>query len=204
MAFLTALTTLVPAVAGIIGKIKEGRDARKAAAGSPALATTNLPALPTGGSTLPVPTTTTTSNPLMKTLGDIATVVSPALGTMLNIAPAVGKGLSAVGNIGAVTTSGLPDYLKPYALDASQLRQFVRAPKGYVIVHDAAGTPYAILKQIARMYHLWKPSAKPPIRATDYKHYKRNKVIEKKLKKIAGPIYRKHGSRSPAPSSRKK
>lgn len=84
------------------------------------------------------------------------------------------------------------EYLKKFALDDSYLKTYYRAPRGYVIVRDAAGRPYAVLRQIARQFHLWRAAAKPPISATDWKHYKRNQVIEKKLIKIARPALRKH------------
>lgn len=189
MAFLTAITTLLPAVAGVIGKIKENRDARKAAqAGTPGVPA--LPAAPTGLQTLPTVTQPTSA---LQTVGNIANLAlnpSAAIGSYLG--SAVGKQVAGVG-------TGLPDFLKAYALDASQLRSYLRAPKGYVIVHDASGQPFALLKKVAQMYHLWKPAAKPPISATDYKHFKRNKTIEKKLKRIAGPIYRKNTTRKCTP-----
>lgn len=86
----------------------------------------------------------------------------------------------------------IPEYLKSFALDDAYLKTYVRAPRGYVIVRDANGRAFAVNKAIARQFGLWHPAAKPPISATDYKHFKRNKQIEKKLKKIAGPLVRKH------------
>lgn len=86
----------------------------------------------------------------------------------------------------------IAEYLKQFALDDSYLRVYYRAPRGYVIVRDAQGRPYAVLRQIARQFGLWRPAAKPPISATDWKHYKRNQAIEKKLVKIARPALRHH------------
>lgn len=86
----------------------------------------------------------------------------------------------------------IPEYLKQFALDDAYLKTYVRAPRGYVIVRDASGRPFAVLRQIARQFGIWKPAAKPPISATDWKHYKRNKVIERKLVKIARPALRAH------------
>lgn len=99
----------------------------------------------------------------------------------------------------------IPEYLKQFALDDAYLRPYYRAPKGYVIVRDANGRPFAVNKKVAQQFGVWKAAAKPPISATDYKHYKRNQIIEKKLRKIAGPALRKHGTRTAkaAPTKRK-
>jgi len=180
MAFLEALTTLVPAVTGIFSKIADARAARKAGtalampvpASVPALPQVSLPAVPVTGAA-----------------PNLSGGIAAAAGRL------VGKAVGNAIGLNAPLASGLPEFLKQYALDPAQLRSYLRAPKGYVIVHDAAGNAYALLKQVARMYHLWKPAAKPPISATDYKHFKRNKIIEKRLKKIAGPALRKHTTR---------
>jgi len=74
--------------------------------------------------------------------------------------------------------------LKPYAIPMRDLRTYHRAPKGFVIVRDAKGDPYGLPKQLARAYGLWKPSAKPPISATDWKAFKRAASVSKKLNKI--------------------
>lgn len=94
-------------------------------------------------------------------------------------------------------------YLKQFSLDDSYLKIYYRAPRGYVVVHDAAGRPYAVLRQIARQFGIWKPAAKPPISATDWKRYKRNRQIEKKLIKIARPALRAHSRPSAAKPRRK-
>jgi len=85
----------------------------------------------------------------------------------------------------------IPEYLKQFALDDAYLRVYYRAPRGYVIVRDASGRPFAVNKMIARQFGLWRSPAKPPISATEWKHYKSNQRIEKKLRKIAGPALRK-------------
>lgn len=74
--------------------------------------------------------------------------------------------------------------LKPYAISMHNLRTYYRAPKGFVIVHDTNGDPFGLPKNVARAYGLWKPSAKPPISATDWKAFKRAKSVSKKLNKI--------------------
>ena len=97
----------------------------------------------------------------------------------------------------------IPEYLKQFALDDAYLKTYVRAPRGYVIVRDASGRPFAVLRQIARQFGIWKPAAKPPISATDWKHYKRNKQIEKKLVKIARPALRAHSRPSKTTTKRR-
>jgi hypothetical protein len=92
----------------------------------------------------------------------------------------------------------IPEYLKSFALDDAYLKIYYRAPRGYVIVRDANGRPFAVNKVIARQFGIWRAAAKPPITATDWKNYKRSKTIEKKLLKIAGPAYRAKQRRAPS------
>jgi hypothetical protein len=94
-------------------------------------------------------------------------------------------------------------YLKQFSLDDSYLRVYYRAPRGYVIVRDAQGRPFAVLRQIAKQFKLWRPAAKPPISATDWKNYKRSKQIEKKLIKIARPALRAHSRPAAATTKRR-
>lgn len=77
------------------------------------------------------------------------------------------------------------EYLKQFALDDSYLKVYYRAPKGYVVVRDASGRPFPLDKRVAKFFSLWKPAAKPPISATEWKYYKGYKRISKKLKKVA-------------------
>lgn len=86
----------------------------------------------------------------------------------------------------------IPEYLKQFALDDAYLKIYYRAPRGYVIVKDANGKAFAVNKKIAQQFGLWHPAAKPPISATDWKHYRRAKSIEKKLLKISREAHRKH------------
>lgn len=80
----------------------------------------------------------------------------------------------------------------PDVLDPSALRQYFRAPKGYVVVRDpASGSIMAVRKDVARRAGLWKPSAKPPISATDWKHYRSACKVEKVIRKIASREIRK-------------
>lgn len=85
----------------------------------------------------------------------------------------------------------IPEYLKQFALDDAYLKVFYRAPKGYIILRDASGRPFAVNKKIAIQAGVYKSPARPPISATDWKNYKRAKSVEKKLLKIAAPMIRK-------------
>lgn len=82
----------------------------------------------------------------------------------------------------------IAEQLKPYALDDAYLKPYYRAPKGFVVVRDSSNRPFALQKDIAKFFHLWRPAAKPPISATEWKHYKSNKRIEKKLTEVAKPV----------------
>lgn len=90
----------------------------------------------------------------------------------------------------------IPEYLKQFALDDAYLKTYYRAPKGYVIVRDNQGRPFAVNKMIARQFGIWKPNKKPPISVRDWSSFQRAKRVEKKLRKIAGPALRKYSSRS--------
>ena len=74
--------------------------------------------------------------------------------------------------------------LKPYAISMHNLSTYYRAPKGFVVVRDQNGDPMGIPKVMARQMGLWRPSAKPPISATDWRHFKRAAAVSKKLNKI--------------------
>lgn len=86
----------------------------------------------------------------------------------------------------------IPEYVKQFALDDAFLRVAVRAPRGYVVVRDPEGRPYAVNKKFAKQMGIWKEPAKPPISATEWKHFQSAHRIEKKLLKIARPAIRRH------------
>jgi hypothetical protein len=90
----------------------------------------------------------------------------------------------------------VPGYLKQFALDDAYLKVYYRAPKGYVVVRDPQGRPFAVSKVIARQFGLWKPKRKPPISVGDWQAFKKAERVEKKLKRIAGPALRKRGYRA--------
>jgi len=86
----------------------------------------------------------------------------------------------------------LPDMLKPYAISKANLKQYYRAPKGFVIRHDAVGDAYGIPKKLAQAYLGWKPAKKPLLSIRDtnaIRHagraIKKLQNAEKMAKKIA-------------------
>lgn len=98
----------------------------------------------------------------------------------------------------------IPEYLKQFALDDAYLRTYYRAPKGYVIIRDASGRPFAVNKQMARSFGLWRPAKKPPISVGDWQKFKAAERVEKKLRKIAGPALRKRGGTTRTVSTSKR
>jgi hypothetical protein len=92
----------------------------------------------------------------------------------------------------------IPQVLRQFALDDAYLRQSVRAPRGYVVVRDAQGRPYAVERAMAVKMKVWKPARKPPISAGDWNKYRTAQRVAKKLMKIAGPEVRKHQRKSSA------
>lgn len=74
--------------------------------------------------------------------------------------------------------------VKPWAISKANLKTYYRAPKGFVIVYDQAGDPYALPRKMAQWLKLWKPAAKPPISVGDFQALKRADRTAKKVKKI--------------------
>lgn len=77
-----------------------------------------------------------------------------------------------------------PDALKAFALDDQYIRLAMRAPRGYVIVRDASGRPYPLLRSIAVKLHLWRPRKKPIISVRDSQAIKRSHHAIKRLHKF--------------------
>jgi hypothetical protein len=74
--------------------------------------------------------------------------------------------------------------IKPWAISKGNLRTYYRAPKGFVIVYDQVGDPYALPRKMAQMLRLWKAAPKPPISVGDFQALKRADRTAKKVKKI--------------------
>jgi len=74
--------------------------------------------------------------------------------------------------------------LERWSLDDQFLRVYYRAPKGYVVVRDANGKPYPLLKKAAQIAGLWKPAKRPPISVSDWSALKKSSSVIKKLTKV--------------------
>lgn len=74
--------------------------------------------------------------------------------------------------------------VKPWAISKANLKTYYRAPKGFVIVYDSAGDPYALPRKMAMWLKLWKPAHKPPISVGDWQAVKRADRTVKRMKKI--------------------
>lgn len=95
--------------------------------------------------------------------------------------------------------ANLPDALKPFAISKGDLKQYYRAPKGFIIRHDSAGDAYAVPKKIAKAYLGWRPAKKPLLSIRDTNAIRHagsviNKLtkFEKTVKKIANYHAPKH------------
>lgn len=101
----------------------------------------------------------------------------------------------------------IPAYLKQFSLDDSYLRQCVRAPRGYVVIRDADGQPFAVLKTMAKQFKLWKAKPKPPISVRDWHHLRgAGRVVDKlqDMEKVAKKIANWKSPRHAAPAAAKK
>lgn len=73
------------------------------------------------------------------------------------------------------------EQLKPWAIPMRGLRQYYRAPKGFVVMKDAVGDPYGIPKKLAQQYLGWKAAKKPLLSVRDTSALRRAGVAIKKL-----------------------
>jgi len=78
--------------------------------------------------------------------------------------------------------ANVTDELKPVVISKGDLRQYYRAPKGYVIMRDQVGDPMGVPKHIARRYG-WKPAKKPLLSIRDTQALKHAGIAIKKLQK---------------------
>ena len=74
--------------------------------------------------------------------------------------------------------------LKQYAIAERFLKTYYRAPKGAVMLKDEVGKPYALPKNVAKMYGMWKPAKKPPISVTAWTAFQHSKHVMKQLASI--------------------
>jgi len=129
--------------------------------------------------------------------GQGATGLIPYTGGMsLPALPGIGGGAAAPATpYQSMPTSRHPIVpaaaLRPFAIPATYLRTFYRAPRGACIVRDEQGA-FAVPIAVARQYGYKRPTRKPPISAGDWHKYQTAQRVEKKLVKIAGKALRKH------------
>lgn len=123
-------------------------------------------------------------------------LLSSALGTIFptgfpgTVAPGTtsGPGLLPRGPGGALqmpwNDPRIPAFLKQFAIDDGYLRSVPRAPRGYVVLRDAQGRPFGVLKQVARAFRLWKAKQKPPISVKQWNALKRANSTIRTMQKI--------------------
>lgn len=76
-----------------------------------------------------------------------------------------------------------------------QYRQVTDPPPGYVTVYDRAGRPEQfMLKEVARSCGRWKPAAKPPIKARDWKTLRRAAAVQRRLDTVVKTANKATGS----------
>lgn len=85
-----------------------------------------------------------------------------------------------------VSTMGMDPCDLPVCVPA-ELKTIHAAPRGYVIV-EKDGQKVAMEKTMARKFGYYKPSAKPPISATEFKQAKAAARVEKKIARLAGTM----------------
>lgn len=92
--------------------------------------------------------------------------------------------------------------LKPFAIAQRNLKQFFRAPRGFVVMRDSAGDAYGIPKHLAKQWLGWKPAKKPLLSVRDTSALRRAGTAIKKLQnaeKMAKKIANWHAPRKAAP-----
>lgn len=57
--------------------------------------------------------------------------------------------------------------LKQFAIPKAALKQYFRAPRGFIVKYDQVGDPYGLPKNVAKAYHMWKPAKKPLLSVRD-------------------------------------
>lgn len=85
----------------------------------------------------------------------------------------------------------IAEALKAWAISQRFLRQSFRSPmKGYVIVRDSVGDPYALPKAMAIKYAGYRPAKKPPISVGEWQSLKRADRTVKKVRKVVAMMSR--------------
>jgi len=73
--------------------------------------------------------------------------------------------------------------LKGSVISKGNLKQYYRAPKGYVVMRDEVGDPMGVPKAIAKQYG-WKPAKKPLLSIRDTNAIRHAGAVINKLKKF--------------------
>lgn len=85
----------------------------------------------------------------------------------------------------------IAEALKAWAISAHNLRTAYRSPvKGYVVVRDVKGDPYALPKKMAVQYAGYRPGKKPPISVGEWNAIKTADRASKKIKKAMAVVAR--------------
>lgn len=115
--------------------------------------------------------------------------------------PALPGGVPALPGAGAPAVVGdrsifandpnIAKALQAFAISKRNLKTAYRSPvKGYVVVRDSQGDPYALPKKLARQYAGWKPARKPPISAGEWHNLQRAERTAKKMRKVVHTMTR--------------
>lgn len=189
-----AVTTVVKGVKAVVGAVKKAKPVVKVAA--PVAAGMGLATVASGGGApMPVPVSSGGMPPMPLAAAGTTRAIQQSSPGGLPVPFWKGPG----GKLQAPWSDPrIPEYLKQFALDDAYLKAYYRAPKGYVVIRDANGRPFAVNKQIARSFGLWRPKKKPPISVSDWQAFQKAQRVEKKLRKIAGPALRKRSTRRSA------
>lgn len=73
--------------------------------------------------------------------------------------------------------------LKGQVISKGNLRQYYRAPKGYVVMKDEKGDPMGVPRAVAKQYG-WKPAKKPLLSIRDTNAIRHAGAVINKLKKF--------------------
>jgi len=74
--------------------------------------------------------------------------------------------------------------LKGFAIPARDLKEYFRAPRGFVVMRDKNNDPFGIPKIIAKKWLGYREADKPPISVRDWNSLKRADSVIKKFRKI--------------------
>jgi len=133
---------------------------------------TSLPALPSNG-------------PAVNLGGGTRSPGLPALPSSMGGSPIVGKRSVFRDD------PNIAEALKGFAISQRFLRQSYRSPmKGYVVVRDAVGDPYALPKSMAIKFAGYRPAKKPPISVGEMQALKKADRTVKKVRKIMATVAR--------------